>query len=49
MNWQGVKPELLYAAMMISGIRVRISQNDYSRSTLESIASFIDRYRFAER
>lgn len=49
MSWQGIKPELLYAAMHISGLPVRISQNDYTRYTLESIAEFIKRNGFAER
>jgi len=49
MSWQGIKPELLYAAMRVSGLPVRISQNDYTRYTLESITDFIKRHRFAEK
>jgi hypothetical protein len=49
MSWQGIAPELLYAAMRISGLPVRISQNDYSRYNVESIADFIERHGFVKR
>lgn len=49
MKRQGIKPELLYGAMRIRGLPVRISQDDYCRATLENIAGFIDRHGFDEQ